>query len=459
MMNQRLHLERAVLLRVAVVAGSVVAAVLLAIAISRPYISGDTVSLAGGAAQLRLCISEGRVGNCPEIQHFALLQYLPALLFEGIGLDIDATVRALSVLSAVSVIGAVGLLVWVLGSQGYGAWRVGLVVLLGSPFLWYATASFGEALQSFVILAFVAAVVRGAPPWVIVLVTTAAGLSKETALPFLVLLGVSACLVRAGTAWRRDLRRIALPAVAGIVASVLLAGALNLVRYGTWANVYTLDWQFRTPGWPLRANFFGGLWLSPNGGLLSIWPALLFVGALTLLCALLVARSQPRRSVAFGLALAIALGSAGGLAIWAFPFGWVAWGPRLLLPLLPALLLILLLGTDSRVRRWLSAPVSRAVLALLAGWGFIVSWGATVDATGLLGRFFAPVGPCEGAVIQSSPGTYFACMRHLIWDPSRLLPEASEAALRFPAVVVSLVGVVAIVALAASIGSPGNRNC
>ena len=77
-----------------------------------------------------------------------------------------------------------------------------LAVLLSGPLLWYATSSFGEMLAALVTTALVAACLRRAGGPVVGLLLVLAGLSKDTALPFLVLLGLGSSLLNPGWAER-----------------------------------------------------------------------------------------------------------------------------------------------------------------------------------------------------------------------------------------------------------------
>src|SRR5258708_27026825 len=128
---------------------------------------------------------------------FPLLQKLPVLLLRSLGWREDAVLRALGVISLVSL---ALLLLW--------SWRslyrhrlesFFLAVLLSGPLLWYGHSTFGEMLAALMTMGFVIACSEKAPAWKIFLFFVLASGSKDTGFPFLFLLRLAAY-----AAWRSD---------------------------------------------------------------------------------------------------------------------------------------------------------------------------------------------------------------------------------------------------------------
>src|SRR5207249_4558560 len=94
-----------------------------------------------------------------------------------------------------------------------------LAVLLSGPLLWYATSSFGEMLAALVTTALVAACLRRAGAALVGLLLVLAGLSKDTALPFLLLLGLGSSLLNPGWAERGFRRRLVAAGLVGLGAA------------------------------------------------------------------------------------------------------------------------------------------------------------------------------------------------------------------------------------------------
>jgi hypothetical protein len=78
------------------------------------------------------------------------------------------------------------------------------------------------------------------------------------------------------------------------------------------------------------------LLVSPNGGVTWFWPGVTIAVGLLVVCVIRPNPSgtlHPRRMRSGALlGLAAFVGYAIGLAYWSDPFGWYAWGPRLLMP-------------------------------------------------------------------------------------------------------------------------------
>ena len=149
-------------------------------------------------------------------------------------------------------------------SRGLGA-RVFAFVCLVGVLPWYGRSSFGEALAAWIILESVMAARAGSRAFVPVFVLAA--LSKDTALPFLVLLSWAAAYEIPGSVRKRT---IGLASAASIAALL----TFNLVRYGALRNEFLLDPVFVVSDLATHLKSFLGIWFSPNGGLLVFWPAL-----------------------------------------------------------------------------------------------------------------------------------------------------------------------------------------
>jgi hypothetical protein len=111
-----------------------------------------------------------------------------------------------------------------------------------------------------------------------------------------------------------------------------------------------------------------------------------------------------------------------GLAAWVSPFGWLAYGPRLAVPLLPGATVAMLWAAGPGIAR-LVRPVLRPVvgtvalcaLVVLAGWAqFGAPWSYRESVTDLL----APNGSCLSitqVVLQDDAARYYECTSRAMW--------------------------------------------
>jgi hypothetical protein len=155
------------------------------------------------------------------------------------------------------------------------------------------------------------------------------------------------------------------------IVSVLLAlavtlatnAAFNFLRYGTVWNRQYLQPQSLVQDWSWRLHSCIALWAATNGGVAVFWPTLV-IAMMGVIAAALRSRQSPLPVAILALFLG---GLTVGLSGWFDPFGWWAWGPRLMLAWLPASLMILLRGYPDAFAKFVGQCVRRrAALAITA---------------------------------------------------------------------------------------------
>jgi hypothetical protein len=224
-------------------------------------------------------------------------------------------------------------------------------------------------------------------------------------------------------------RRVATAAGVGLSAAVAANAGLNFARFGVPYNEILLGPGMLRVPLAERPDFFLGLWLSPNGGLLVFWAT--FVALLVWSLVSVPYNRALRRSAlgAVGVLVALTVGLSG----WWAPFGWIAWGPRLLLPWVPGCLILLLRahGVSWAAR---SAALPGRVLAVVAA---VAAGFPHFGAMFTLGPLQAIFGPAPGCpTLPSDPvrqaDYYFHCMGYYIWEPRIPVGDLFEAGLRPP---------------------------
>jgi hypothetical protein len=434
-----------------------------------PYLGADTPYLYAGAKVALGCVEAERTscGRTEEelagslwtgtsaVGPFVLLQYPIAGGLAYAGLDRHHVYRGLSLFSVLGFFGMLALLALTPWRMGYRPLAPLLVlVLLTSPFLYYGSSTLGEGLAAFLVLLSAATALRRAPWLVLAGAAWLAGLTKETAPPFVVALGAIA-LLATDRGLRESTGRL-LGLAGGAFAAILTSAAFNLFRYGQASNVVYLraaHGQGNVPAVPLpqRALNLAGLLVSPNGGIALFWPTACVLLVLAVALGLRGGiRPRPTRTAALTAAtLATFAGLLVGLANWYQPFGWYAWGPRLLLPWIPAFVLVLAMLQRARLvalLRWLGERPRRIwVAGLLAALPALPHVGV-LQARHVVAALFDSDAACPG---KAHGHALLTCVNHWAWTKHSVLLDASKGLGRAAGAVLALLLVAASVSLVA----------
>ena len=403
---------------------------------------GDTGVLVTGTHTALDCIKDGTFTNCghapgteaSDVGAFAIFQYLVAAPMVALGW-VDATVeRGLAWVSTLAVAGMVVLALTV-GRRVLGRrWSVVLVLaLVSGPMVLYGLIPFGEALAGFLCLAFALSAGSRRARWIAVTMFLAC-LTKETAAPFLLVIGVVCARDDDRDGWLPP-ARLFVPMVGGAAAAVVVNTGFNLFRFGTWSNLTYNAPHTRVPGIPIKLKLAVADWLAPNVGVLFFWTVLALVLAGVLVATVVTFVRQPREPRRWLPPLVVVLTTAlftGTLASWWSTFGWLAWGPRLNLALTPALAVAAVRAAPEPLDaalRWVLGSVVRAivagvVIAVLAVGQVGVVWNQAVIAL--------PTVPSESCPVlkapwETTPEYFYGCGLDAAWRTSPLaLWEASR---------------------------------
>lgn len=405
---------------------------LVVVWLTHPFTGGDTPFVLDGTNAFFNCMKAHDYSACgftnelnywglmSPIGWWPLLQHIPDAITIGLGGDGHAArTRVLATLSVVGVVATVGLGWLVLRRYGQAAWFWGfLFVVLSSPVLAYGNQTAGEMLAMGLLVALVAATLLRAPPPVVALAALGACLTKETSYPFVAglgLLGLWLARRRTGESFVRH----AVWGAAGMVVAIIAASLFNIVRFGDVLNVNYLDSQLRTPGVGRTLDYVAAVFASPSGGLIFSWPAASMLVAAACLVALVRApfRSAYTRPALVVIAAIAALTV--GFASWWTPFGWSGYGPRLQLPWVPPLLLILLVAYGEELAtlaRRLLAPMWRLVVVGALAFVFALPHiGLLWHFSSLSGYFEQEDPQCE-APWRGGVQRWHQCQHRLLWE-------------------------------------------
>ena len=407
-----------------------------------PLVVSDTIALVRGSESLQLCLHAGVTSHCDRyaapprgkgVDPWPPYQHLVVAGLLELGLSTDAIYRGLQLLNVAALLG-LALLLGLVGRRTGRAWAAPLLVLLviASPLAWYTWSTFSEAAAVTLCAAVAAAALLRAPPWALLVLVWLAGITKETAAPFLFALA-AVCLLATPLSSAPLRRGHWLAIGAGAVLAIATHAGLNELRFGQLTNAIYLHPGTRVEDLGIVARFAVSLWLAPNGGTAFFWPAI--TGVLAGLVAIVVAR-RGRAPTALVL-LALLAAHTVLLSSWYSPFGWHAWGPRLVLPLLPALAIaavVLHLDAFERVLRSVGRHmVARIAVAAVLVVTTIPQVAVLTEPEAVNALFFRPpvgAGCVPTARVVTNPGGYYGCVIDIAWRRESPLVDAAGGALQ-----------------------------
>jgi hypothetical protein len=415
--------------------------------INEPYVEGDTQLLVKSVGAIRACLSEGRFVGCNFHVPFPLLQYVPSIILSYPGFSESAILHFLAYLSFLAFLAAIALIFLTLKKRASMEIAVcAALIMLTGPLLWYSHSTYGEMLAAFLILAFtVGSLLRIENRYLIPLFVLA-GVTKEIAFPFLLLIGCLGLLPEIVTAPRKIRGRL-YGLLAGAALSVFVNGAFNYFRYGTFYGEGYLNKLFIVPTFKLQLSFFLAIWFAPNGGLLFFWPTfvllyfsvllLLFVGRKKKMRAAELEQEPYGRLIVYlpisVVSLVLILLTA-GFSRWYTPLGGAAWGPRFMLLWIPTVTLLLLYFYAQEVTTILWLILSKtSKLALVCAALVIASLPQLMVLFDpfVLARLFAQTPECPRLpMIQEDVVYYYRCIQAQMWRGNGALLESFPVALR-----------------------------
>jgi hypothetical protein len=435
-----------------------------------PDAAGDTVVLVHGAHTIAYCLGHGIDSYCDQVSArtlgeingvrvsavgpFALFQYLPALLLTQLGLSDRAVYSGLTLTSLVSFFAVIGLGAWTVARTGR-RWAPPLfaLILVTSPLMYYAGSTLGESLAAFLICLLAVASLRRWPPAVIALCAFLACITKDTAFPIVALLG-GAALWATPVASRRLRPEHWYGLGFGIALGLAATAAFNWFRYHQVTNYSYLYSSEQVPGIGRRLGISVALWVAPNGGLAIFWP----LAALTVIVASWAVGSQLRgrthllSQVLPGMAIIVSIVLVTAInASWWAPFGWISWGPRLMLPTIPATLIIVIALYGKQFESLLRSLLGTTLRAGLFAVGVIaigLPQSNILNARDAVAQLFTPDAICPVAPhVEVAPERYYMCLNHWAWARHWTFLDTMQAFSHTSGVIFAVTFVLAWVAL------------
>ncbi len=415
--------------------------------------TGDTGALVAGAHQVHDCLTDtSQWGSCSGVP-YSPVQFIPAIILINFVSQDWQIMSALAVLNGLAFAATLWMGWRMMASRGRDLAAFALLLILSGPLLAYAASTFGEMLAAFGFAAVVYSLARRAPVVAIAGAAWLATITKDTALPFVLIIAAVVIFNEARRPRWSEVRGRVLAIITGCAVGVITVIGLNLLRWGTpWNKVYSLE-IYKTPTGRVP-DTSAGLLFSPNGGLIIFWPV---ASALVIACIYFLIRAmRQERGDRLANAWAPAILLIGGiglivsLAAWWAPFGWSAWGPRLALPVMTGLAFASLYRFHAEIRAALQW--SRRRIWPLALGGAIVLFSVLGNLGGLarplIAVFQAPQSICPLVTFEAkTTGIYYDCLHYNMWYYGPVFTQAMGYLNDTPAVTALTVVMAAAIAV------------
>jgi len=377
-----------------------------------PINGGDALWVAQSSRALVTCARDDVWSNCPGTYQFGWLQHAPAIFLAWKGLSDDVIVFILTLINLLAFVWLLYALVKRFKIENGLTWLLLACIVLG-PLYAFSVYSFSEMLTFVLMAALVLRVADGKSLYSILLLTFVISSSRETAFATVVPLVVSVFVMKAATIKAVVMKT--LPILAASFAGLVAVFLFNVWKYGSIANDHYADPIRRVPGVELKVRNFLAIWISPGGGVLPFW----FLGGLMAVLVPVVAirfwKSHRTRAVAAGLLLLSLIFQTALLSAWYAPFGWVTWGPRLILPVVGSVLITSFVLFPEIVQRLIEFARYRYVLVasmlIVTYLSAVSNLGFILDRNATLQWFSPPLLPgCpEIANIEIDQSYYWKC--------------------------------------------------
>jgi hypothetical protein len=382
-----------------------------------PIISGDTIAVLNNAQALGECLNSSIWRNCPNTNQFGAIQTFPAILLIRKGFDSNSLLILFSLINYASLILFLLYILYKFRNDNFVR-NVFLITFFYSSIIAYSAYTFAEGLQ-FVIFALLPIMMYSNQKFLSFLFALLTSATRETA-TIIILPIILAMFIRSRNSTQnfdRYSSRSIYFAFFGILVGNVVQYALNFWKFGTWKNLSQLDPSYITPSFNVFFSNFLGLIFSPNGGVFFF--SFFFVFLLFILISKFYnLESSGERSILLLhlLSLLIALS---GLSMWFAPFGWVAWGPRLMIPniglIASSLILIYRRQILAYLLIFLSKRYSKFFLSVCVSLSVLPSIGFLINPD-ILNFVFSTDSFCpEIPIIQNGTEYYYRCLIHLTW--------------------------------------------
>jgi hypothetical protein len=371
--------------------------------------SGDTQALLIGVNNAINCLSNAPIVlPCgPGVIHFPIFQYLISAPFNLSGVSNGTIIKILGWMSLAWFLIASAAF-WRAGyiSAAKPGGHLGLLILISSYLLWYISSSFNEA-ASFALFALL--VLSILDNWGILKVCILAlicTITKEVAFPFVLYFMFIAFFSREYKNRQiknyfsicREFIYIYKLAILSVLAGIAINFGFNYFRYGSIKNLFNLDPALHTPP-EYILDFLVFLFISPAAGLLFSWFS---ISILIIISLILLVRDRIKAMLILLTLIGLVFVNI-GLANWYSPFGYNAWGPRLTLPFLGSIAILIIYLTATQTINFIKKMGRGGVLICFIVFAIssLPNIAVRLDGNAFFTKMFAPTNIEISSAIKS----------------------------------------------------------
>ena len=293
--------------------------------LSLPYGTGDTAELVNSSLALKNCLSDGIFNGCADMERFGFTPHLITLFLWSIFKDVASTISAWSLLNYILF----SIIIYYFYKKSSVNKFFKISVLVFSPMIAYATYSFSE--MTFIFMIFILLLSLKEDKFLLSLIISIfASAFKESSFILIAALIIASIINKKD---KLNLKNISL--ISSSIAGLALVYIFNFYKYKQFVND-----EYQTAGRVkeidlIVSNFFG-LIFSPSGGILGYF----WISIVIAIIYFLLKNKDSKVSIILGLTFLV---NYIVLTFWFAPFGWVTYGPRLIMPTIVALFLFILI--------------------------------------------------------------------------------------------------------------------
>lgn len=383
---------------------------LTVMAVSPPTDIGDSIAAIQSAAVLLECLKTG-ADTCPGMAQFGPSIYFIPILTQIFELSLEDGLNTLAWVSLLSYV----LMLLIITKMKSGLSNYYNLVLFGFMVglpLAYAKTTFSESVSTLALILILLGRYKNAPFLYFLGFLFSSGTRESgIVLSILILIILEKYFCHQEEIEKSPKRLFS--GLFGITVGAFTLFALNLYRWTTFTNpIYTNDSYYITRPTTFVSSLVG-LVFSFNGGLVFFWPITILVFFLSLR---LIKNGKLFEAIVSLSPLLVIIFIC---SLWFSPFGWYAWGPRLVFPIAAFTILLMALTADPRLKPW-KKKSDYSWLSLMA-WLQVIAGTVTLNrfiaTNDFFSSFFAPGKFCPNLTLEQSPKFMIEnCLIRMTWE-------------------------------------------